>query len=77
MPPGGGRVAARDIFNALANLTTTARGASDREIAARLSLSVRTVNAHLRSVYGKLGVAGRLPLQTLLGPRRGEPREPN
>ena len=54
-----------------------ARGASDREIAARLSISVRTVNAHLRSVYGKLGVGGRLALQALLAPRRGEPREPN
>jgi DNA-binding NarL/FixJ family response regulator len=45
-----------------------ARGASDRAIAARLSLSVRTVNAHLRAVYGKLGVEGRGALRALLGP---------
>jgi DNA-binding CsgD family transcriptional regulator len=45
-----------------------ARGASDREIAARLSLSVRTVNAHLRTVYGKLDVEGRGALRALLAP---------
>jgi DNA-binding NarL/FixJ family response regulator len=50
-----------------------ARGASDREIAARLSLSVRTVNAHLRAVYGKLEVEGRGALRALLAP----PGEPN
>ena len=47
-----------------------ARGASDREIAARLSLSVRTVNAHLRSVYGKLEVDGRGALRALLAPAK-------
>jgi DNA-binding CsgD family transcriptional regulator len=36
-----------------------ARGHSDREIATMLYLSVRTVHAHLRSSYAKLGVAGR------------------
>jgi DNA-binding CsgD family transcriptional regulator len=46
-----------------------ARGASDREIAARLSLSVRTVNAHLRAVYAKLGVEGRGALRALLAPK--------
>lgn len=51
-----------------------AHGASDREIARRLSISVRTVNAHLRSVYEKLGVAGRQALQALLAPPRGDPR---
>ncbi|HEY8120057.1 MAG TPA: helix-turn-helix transcriptional regulator [Myxococcota bacterium] len=43
-----------------------ARGASDREIAARLSLSVRTVNAHLRAVYGKLELDGRGALRALM-----------
>ena len=47
-----------------------ARGASDREIAAKLSLSIRTVNAHLRSVYEKLDVEGRGALPTLLVPSR-------
>jgi DNA-binding CsgD family transcriptional regulator len=33
----------------------------------RLSLSVRTVNAHLRAVYGKLSGEGRGALRALLG----------
>lgn len=49
-----------------------ARGASDREIAERLSVSVRTVHAHLRSVYDKLGVAGRRELRGLFLPGSSE-----
>lgn len=36
-----------------------AAGASSKEIAAKLFLSTRTVDNHLQSVYGKLGIAGR------------------
>jgi DNA-binding CsgD family transcriptional regulator len=43
-----------------------ARGHSDREIADVLYLSVRTVHAHLRSAYAKLGVAGRGELAAAL-----------
>jgi DNA-binding CsgD family transcriptional regulator len=44
-----------------------ARGHTDREIAGMLYLSVRTVHAHLRSAYAKLGVAGRGELAAALG----------
>jgi DNA-binding CsgD family transcriptional regulator/type II secretory pathway predicted ATPase ExeA/tetratricopeptide (TPR) repeat protein len=36
-----------------------ARGHTDREIAGMLYLSVRTVHAHLRSAYAKVGISGR------------------
>jgi DNA-binding CsgD family transcriptional regulator len=39
---------------------------SSREIAARLALSVRTVDNHLGRVYAKLGVSTRAQLAALL-----------
>ena len=42
-----------------------AAGASSREIAANLVLSVRTVQNHLQSAYGKLGVTSREELARL------------
>ena len=44
-----------------------AAGASSREIAARLVLSVRTVDNHLQNIYSKLGVTRRDELARLLG----------
>lgn len=40
-------------------LRLVAAGLSDAEAARRLYLSVRTVNAHLRSIYRKVGVRSR------------------
>lgn len=42
-----------------------ASGLTDQEIASELVISVRTVNAHLRSVYRKMGVGGRRDLRAL------------
>jgi DNA-binding CsgD family transcriptional regulator len=44
-----------------------AAGHANAEIAARLHLSVRTVENHLRSAYGKLGVADRHEAARVLG----------
>lgn len=43
-----------------------ARAHTDREIADMLYLSIRTVHAHLRSAYAKLGVSGRGELAAAL-----------
>jgi ATP/maltotriose-dependent transcriptional regulator MalT len=43
-----------------------ARGMSDKEIAAQLVVSVRTVQSHLYNAYAKLGVDGRAELANVL-----------
>jgi DNA-binding CsgD family transcriptional regulator len=43
-----------------------AAGHSNKQIAARLSLTVRTVEFHLSGVYRKLGIAGRRELGAVL-----------
>lgn len=45
-----------------------ARGDSNKEIAADLVLSVRTVESYLQSAFGKLGIRGRAELAELLAP---------
>ena len=44
-----------------------AGGASNREIATRLVVSVRTVENHLQRAYRKLGVTSRRDLPRLFG----------
>ena len=55
-----------------------AQGASSKDIADQLFLSVRTVNNHLQNVYSKLGVGSRRELATALADviesRSSEPR---
>jgi DNA-binding CsgD family transcriptional regulator len=46
-----------------------AAGASNREIAAELYLSLKTVEQHLTRAYRKLGVRGRADLAPALGDR--------
>lgn len=40
-------------------LRLAAKGSANKEIAAELGLSVRTVHAHMRNIFDKLGVASR------------------
>jgi DNA-binding NarL/FixJ family response regulator len=39
-----------------------AAGRTNREVAEQLVLSTRTIEAHLRNIYGKLGVRSRVDL---------------
>jgi non-specific serine/threonine protein kinase len=46
-----------------------AEGLTDRQIASRLSISERTVHAHLRSGYAKTGTGSRIRLVNWLWDR--------
>ncbi|MEU3596899.1 helix-turn-helix transcriptional regulator [Streptomyces filamentosus] len=48
-----------------------ADGATNREVAARLSLSPRTVDHHLRGVYARLQLRSRVELSALVAEARG------
>ena len=50
--------------------TLAALGLPDQQIAEQLFVSVRTVHAHLRSAYAKLGISGRNGLAAVLGTER-------
>jgi DNA-binding NarL/FixJ family response regulator len=46
-----------------------AEGLSNREIAGRLVISKRTVDAHIEHIYGKIGVSSRVQLASWLRTR--------
>ncbi|WP_344526247.1 helix-turn-helix transcriptional regulator, partial [Streptomyces rectiviolaceus] len=50
-----------------------AEGATNREVAVRLSVSHRTVDHHLRNVFAALGVRSRVELSRLLAGDGGLP----
>ncbi|MFJ9036360.1 LuxR C-terminal-related transcriptional regulator [Streptomyces sp. NPDC102406] len=64
----------RELLDALAELTPqqwriahcVAEGATNREVASRLSVSPRTVDHHLRNVFARLGVRSRVELARLV-----------
>jgi DNA-binding CsgD family transcriptional regulator len=49
------------------------RGRSNKEIAAQLEISIRTVENHLQRSYQKLGISGRSELAAGLGAMPEEP----
>lgn len=62
-PPGGpGPLTARE--REIANLV--AAGRTNREVAEQLVLSAKTIEAHLRNIYAKLGVRSRVELTRAL-----------
>jgi DNA-binding CsgD family transcriptional regulator len=70
-PSGGGAAPAGLTAREDEIARLVAAGRTNREIAEQLVLSTRTVEAHLRSVYGKLGVRTRVELARDLGAAGG------
>ena len=58
---GSGPIVHRDHLTSreLTVLKLITTGLTNREIAERLVVSRRTIDAHLRSIYSKIGVASR------------------
>lgn len=76
LTPRRGSAGSPDHFDALGVLTSREReiallvlaGASNRDIATKLFVSVRTVEYHVRNTLQKLGVGSRVELRELLRP---------
>jgi DNA-binding CsgD family transcriptional regulator len=66
-PERGTRLTARELETA----RLAAEGLTDRQIAARMSISERTVHAHLRSAYAKTETGTRLRLSIWLSKEAG------
>lgn len=64
---GGDDLAARLTAQQLMVARMAAEGATNREIAARLLLSPRTIDHHLRGVFARLGIRSRIELVRLIG----------
>ncbi|MER6784598.1 LuxR C-terminal-related transcriptional regulator [Streptomyces sp. NPDC000658] len=74
-PPGPTHAGARPTTRLTAQQLLIARmaadGATNREIAARLALSPRTIDHHLRGVFTRLGIRSRIDLVRLLADADG------
>ena len=69
--PEGGGPAAQLTPHELRVAALVERGLRNREIAAALFVSERTVEYHLTNIYAKLGIRSRTELARLLGPEGG------
>src|SRR5207253_7362866 len=65
-PAGAGAPAAELTSREWEIAGLVAEGLSNREIAGRLVISKRTVDAHIEHIYGKLGVSSRVQLASWL-----------
>lgn len=70
----GDHVAQRDVCPAdvltpqqLQIARLAARGATNREVAARLLLSTRTIDHHMRNILARLGIRSRIDLARIIG----------